>query len=328
MQGVRTADKEAILVLSSDWHFRLTTPRSRAEEDWKLIQTDMAWEVTQLCRKHHCPLLLAGDIFDDGWRADKCSPELINFAYEVFCLFPKEVIVVAGQHDLPNHRFDQLGKSALHTLACTGKVTQLSFDHPFYDPNSRYVIQGTSWNEEDGSIPDPVKMRKDGNRLINVFVTHANVWHHERTRYKDAPETEFTDAWRKKLKGYDVAVFGDNHKGFLVEDKPIIYNTGGPLNRNSDEKGVKKHVGILYSDGSVEKHYLNQTEKWKDAEDMLTDPAARLTDTEFITDLAEVGPEFLDFCASVLRHLRKKDVRDEVQAFVTNILKLAKKEEK
>jgi len=289
----------------------------------------MVLEISELCgRLGNVPLVIAGDIFDDGWREAKCSPELINFAYELFCTFPK-VFVIAGQHDLPNHRFDQLEKSAIHTLVCTGKVQMLFFDIPFHDPEGRYTLSGVSWNEEDGAIPDPIKMRtKDGRKVLNVIALHANVWHHERTRHKDSKEDEFTDAWRDRLKGYDVAVFGDNHKGFLTEGKPIIYNTGGPLNRNSDEKGTKRHVGILYSDGTVEKHFLNQKEKWKSAEELVAaavqSSLSRLDSDEFLSDLADSGAEFFDFCSEMLRHLKRKNVREEVRQYVAKILDEAK----
>lgn len=312
---------------TSDWHFRLTTPRSRAEEDWKAVQFEALYQIAQLCREHDCPVVIAGDVLDDGWRADKCPPELINEAYEILCLFP-HVYAVAGQHDLPNHRLDLFGKSALHTLSLTGKVTILDWQHP--QIFGGLVLTGFSWGELRQAPPEPAKVRdvNSGSRLMNVAAIHANVWHNDTTKHKESRDDESVGAWRKKLKGYDVAVFGDNHKGFLTPRKdggPVIYNTGGPLNRNSDEKGVKRHVGLVFDDGSVDKHYLNtSSERWKDAEDALTDPAAKLTDTEFITDLAAVGPEFLDFVSSVMRHLRKKNVRDEVQRLVTDILKKAK----
>lgn len=328
-----TPANKVALIATSDWHFRLTTPKSRAEEDWERTQSEIIWQIAELADKHgHCPIVIAGDVFDDGWREGKCPPELVNKAYETLCSFSK-VFVVAGQHDLPNHRLDLIHKSALHTLCLTGKAEMLSWEHPYIGDG--IVLTGLSWGEDkQQGIPDPIKVRntEDKRRFRNVIALHAycwnDDWNDDSTRHKDCKESDHTAEWQKKLKGYDVAIFGDNHKGFnrpAQNGGPRIYNTGGPINRNSDEKGVRKHVGLIYSDGTVKKHYLdNSGEKWKDAEELLTNPTERLESAEFLQDLSEVGAEFFDFCSSVMRHLKKKGVREDVQRMVTEILKKAK----
>ena len=337
MQDVRP-DRKAVLVATSDWHFRLTTPKSRAEEDWMEVQNDALYQMYNLCAHNDdCDLVIAGDVFDDGWRADKCPPLLVNQAINWMQCFPGKIYVVAGQHDLPNHRLDKIGGSAIQTLVEAGVVQMLRPSQPFV--GNGICLYGRSWGEGGSQdMPEPKVIRntdgKDkGKALLNVVALHAYCWNDDSTRHKDCKDSDHALKWRERLKGYDVAIFGDNHKGFLRErdykgNGPVIYNTGGPLNRNSDERGAKRHVGLIYADGMVEKHYLNLEEKWKDAEDLVLskDPAENLQSEEFLKQLAEAGPQFFDFCASMLRHLDKQGVRTAVRDIVTKVLAKAKGE--
>ncbi len=84
-------------VLVADLHLSDTPPAARSgEPDWRATQAGYLNQVTRLCRRHECPLVIAGDLFDDGWRERRCSPALINLA---LTYLPDQCYGIPGQHD-------------------------------------------------------------------------------------------------------------------------------------------------------------------------------------------------------------------------------------
>lgn len=306
-----------VAVLLSDLHIRTTTPRSRAEPDWLEVQANYFAQVQQIMRKHgDIPCIVAGDVFDSGWNAEKCPPSLINFAFDHL---PRPIYAIPGQHDLPNHRLDLMERSAFWTLWKGGLLNYLNpFDTPTTLGNATFW--GFPWGVE---IMPPEGGPREG---LKVAIIHAYVWNAAETKHKDAKPTDYVAHYRRKMKDYDVVLSGDNHSAWLSHaKKPIWFNHGGFINRNSDERGEIRSIGILMSDGSVKLERLDTSkDKWREVEELLTDPAVRMDSEEFLKDLSDCGGEFFDFCSSVLKHLRKKEVRQEVQQLVTQILKKAK----
>jgi hypothetical protein len=100
-----------------------------AEEDWLEAQRRPLKEVRELQNEHQCVVICAGDIFDrnrkisDGWDA---PAELINFALEEL---PDGMYAIPGQHDLPNHQYIDIGRSAYWTLVKIGKIKNIAPGH-------------------------------------------------------------------------------------------------------------------------------------------------------------------------------------------------------
>jgi hypothetical protein len=118
---------EPIAVLCSDIHLSLKQPPCRAD-DWLSVQKGYLVQLKSLaCAAKELwlgnrnttgrpiPILCAGDIFDK-WNS---PPELIRFALEHL---PDGMICVPGQHDLPNHSFEEIHRSAYGVLREAGKI--------------------------------------------------------------------------------------------------------------------------------------------------------------------------------------------------------------
>jgi hypothetical protein len=121
------------------------------------------------------------------------------------------------------------------------------------------------------------------------------------------------------LKGYDAAVFGDNHIGFITFiDECEIINCGTFFIRKSDEVAYRPQVGLLYNDGSISAHYLDVS---KDV--YLLDPVKKKEDLEtgrdakeFLEELRSLGSDAISFREALDRKMANLGTDDSVKRFV------------
>lgn len=230
----------------SDVHLCHLAPVARsAEPDWYAAQHRPLEQCRRLCAEHAAPLVIAGDIFDRWDLKREGMPELINFAIDIFSQFIYGVFAVPGQHDLPNHRLDEIHRSAFWTLIRSGKVQMLRPGHE--SRIGSLALHGYPWGV-------PVCPRHGGDTAVHLAVVHAYIWKTGHS-YPGADEQQHAAKYRDKLRGFSAAVFGDNHKGFMIGDR--LMNCGTLMRRKSDEKDYRPMVGLLYDDGHIEPHFLD-----------------------------------------------------------------------
>lgn len=294
-------------ILCSDIHLSHNPPVARsAEPDWYAAMARQIRQVKDLCCKDNRPLIIAGDIFDK-WHANR-TPELVHFAVQEFGDFPDGVYAVPGQHDLPNHRVEEKHRSAYGLLSICDVIIDL--ERP-KRTGTRVSLHPFAW----GSEIKPLE--KKYNSDLQVAVVHKYIWEKDCT-YPGADETEKVTAYRDRLKGYDVAVFGDNHKGFIAkQDGKYIMNCGTFFRRTSDEVDYKPMVGILFSDGSIEPHYLDVS-KDKFIEKGLAQEKEQqeLDVSKFIDELNSLHYDELDFRDALEHFMKEKDTCAEVRDLV------------
>lgn len=265
-------------------------------------------QVNDLAEEHKVPILCAGDIFD-RWNP---PPELIHFALKHL---PDEMICVPGQHDLPNHLMDQKHRSAYGVLVEAGKSIDLSHELTWDPDGEDFAVYGFGWEQEI----HPLKERKDG-EVQRIALIHRYVWK-EGHSYPGAPETARIDKFTKALKGYDIAICGDNHQGFIADAGDCrVLNCGGFIRRKSDEIDYVPKVGLIYSDGTVKRKPLDTSGDVfnlavKDREEI------PLNVKEFIEGLEKLGEHGLDFREAVINHLRKESIKPKVKEIILAALK-------
>lgn len=303
-----------IAILCSDLHLSETAPVARAAEpDWFEAQRRPLLEIEGLSHAYRCPVIIAGDIFD-RWNA---SPAIINFALRclpnLFGLY-----AIPGQHDLPNHSMKEIKRSAYWTLVEAGKIRNLCYGEPFGLCDD-LVLHGFPW----GSEIRPLKVTHTSVHFVNLAVMHQYVYTLQGIRgdgYPGAPKEKMLSRMGGQLEGFDAAVFGDNHKGFMASarltgTKVNVMNCGTMLRRKQDEREYKPQVGLLKDDGTIDRHYLDVSE------DMFSDPAEvldghgmDLDSAEFLEELKSLGGDSLDFRAAIMRRLEQstQDVRRAV----------------
>lgn len=280
-----TMRKKVVAIACSDIHLSLKPPVARAEEeDWMKVQERVLDQVAELSEEYIAPILCAGDVFD-RWNS---PPELINWAIDKM----PYIHAIPGQHDLPLHNLDLINKSAYSTM--TKFEDSLFMGIHDLTPGMPWTIgdvyvQGFPWGY-------PLTPPEQSSNKISIALIHRYIWT-DGCSYPNAPKEARWKIQKKNLKGWDVVVFGDNHKGFLIDHgpKPTVFNCGSLMRRKSDEANYHPQVGLIYDDGSVEPHYLDCSN------DLITKavPVREYKDNmelkDFLDELSKLQDSQLDF---------------------------------
>jgi len=304
-----------IALACADLHLSLKRPACR-EDDWMEVQAGYLKQLRKIqaeatsasdedgprkCKQ--VPILCAGDIFD-RWNV---QPELINFALKHL---PDGMVCIPGQHDLPNHRLEEMHRSAYGVLVESKKIVDITNDGVCTYGLS---INGFGWGQE---IKPPSEI-EGLESLIKVALVHKFIWT-DGTGYPGAPEESRWPRLMPKLKGYQVVVFGDNHKPFKIVGDTTIFNCGGFIRRKIDDDH-RPRVGIIFSNGDIIPKFLDTSgDKIRRPEEV--QEVGELDLKKFITDLETLGDAALDFAGIVRRHLESSDLSGAVRERVLKCL--------
>lgn len=293
-----------IAIAISDLHLSLLQPACRADKNWLEVQAHYLAQVREAMGQ--LPLLCAGDIFD-RWNP---APELIHFALKHL---PDGMLCVPGQHDLPNHRLDQVHRSGYGVLVEAGKIRDITGTQT--GNMGGFVVHGFGW----GQPLLPPRKIEDPSSLLKVALIHRYCWIKDKC-YPGAPQEAHVAAYRKALKGFDVAVFGDNHLSFIDDTGTCnIMNVGGFIRRKSDEISRQPRMGSIFSDGTVKFRKLD-TSKDVFHENPTDRPEVPLDLKGFIEGLEGLGEHGLNFREAVENHLRSEDIHPETKEMILQAL--------
>lgn len=300
--------KNVIAILLSDIHLSLKPPVWRsAEPDWFEAMARPLDEIKELQKEYpYCPILCAGDIFDK-WNS---SPEIINFALEHL---PDGMFAIPGQHDLPLHNYEDIKRSAYWTLVEADKITNVTQDL-INIASSELTLYGIPYG---GRIDSATPHQSE---FLQIAIVHDYVWI-TNYGYPGAPLENNVSALEKKLSGWDVVVFGDNHKGFLTYKigQTTVFNCGTLMRRKLDEIDYKPQVGLLLDTGEVISHYLDiSKDKYLDKVEGKVDP--ELDMTSFIEELEKLGETALDFRDAMKRFFRKGKITNEAKQVIIDAM--------
>lgn len=238
--------RAASAIITGDWHLREDAPICRTdnfqEAQWEKVEV-----VAKLQRKHQCPVLHAGDLFNH-WKP---SPALLSSALNTL---PDAFKTIYGNHDLAQHLLDLAWKSGTHTLVAAHRISLLDEAH---------------WGQvpEKGSLlfPGPT------DRLVTVW--HTMTW-----KGKE-PWPGCTDPQAKtllkKYPQFDLIVTGHNHKTFVEElDGRLLVNPGSLTRQTADqddhqpcvflwyaESNTVEQVFLPYEKGVISREHIELTEK-------------------------------------------------------------------
>jgi DNA repair exonuclease SbcCD nuclease subunit len=297
---------KVLAIFLADIHLSINPPLWRsAERDWLEAQRRPLKEVRALQDKHKCPVICAGDIFDrnkkiaDGWNA---PAELINYAID----YLPDMYAIPGQHDLPNHQYDEIQRSAYWTLVKAGKIKNIPVG--LLTVGEHLVLSAFPLDYE--IIPGPLNGYKNKDDIYIAVV------HQYRCivgkDYPTAPGEAFLHQNESNLMGYDVIVYGDNHRGFItdVNRDSTVFNCGTLMRRKSDEIDYKPQVGLLLESGKVVSYYLDTSEdKHLDAVDMALkeeeEEKEDLDMSDFFDGLEKLGKTALDFKEAMKEHMHR-----------------------
>jgi len=267
-----------------------------------MVQMNYIAQLVQLAGK--MPIVCAGDIFD-RWNP---NPETINFALRNFPR--RRMFCVPGQHDLPNHQLDQVHRSGYGVLCEAGTIHDIS--GRFYQiPDTDIVLHGFAWGQE-------ITPRCDtSSDLIHLAVIHKYCYADKSTAFPGADSNTQVKQYAKSLRGFDAAVFGDNHKHFITRaGKCNVVNTGGFMRRRSNEIEYQPRVAHLMSDGTVESVELDTRMDKFVAGITARDEETPVNMSEFIQSVEGLGEHGLNFKETVENYLRQGDTNEAVKQII------------
>jgi hypothetical protein len=282
-------------IVCGDIHLSHKPPIARsAEPNWYDAMTRPLDEIVGLQKKHKCPVICAGDIFDK-WNA---PAELINFAFR----WIQQCIAIPGNHDLPFHNYEDREKSAYWTLVMADRIISLD-PTPFAINNMR--LHGFPCGFE------PVPLNSPCNLQLEVAIVHQYIWK-KGCSYPDAPQSNRVTNIQKKLDGYDCAVFSDNHIPF---EWKMIFNCGSMIRRKIDEITHRPSVGLLMSDGSFKRHYLDcSQDKFIDTQDGKVIDSIGMN--SFVEELTALSDSAINYSEAVHALLKREKVSDSVKTII------------
>lgn len=231
----------AIAIFVSDIHLSHTPPAARSNEpDWYAAMGRTFAMLAKIQKRYGTPpIFCAGDVFD---RYNP-PPELINFAIEQMpCMY-----AVPGQHDLPNHRYSDIERSAYWTLVEAGILTDLGSGAVLRFEN--FTLFPYPWDFDPEETPLP-RSKKPAIALIHKFMWYGDPEHelHSRTTLVN----QCFQKWGKKFK---LVVSGDNHQSFRYtpqnESKVRMLNCGSFMRRSIDQSAHRPVAWVLLDDWTV-----------------------------------------------------------------------------
>ena len=307
--------KKPIAILCGDIHLSHNAPKNRAEKkhNWYKAMAQSLYQLRVKQEEHQCPIIIAGDIFDK-WDS---PAELINFAIKEM---PDEVHAIPGQHDLPNHRHDLIHKSAYWTLVESGKIENIPVGESYVFKPEKLDVIAYPWNVPlspyGGDCP-----HKDFLKLAVIHrYCYKNINGHN-SGYKGAPQEAEIQQQVKKLKGFDAAVFGDNHTRWFYKGENInVVNCGTFMRRSIKDKDITPNVAYLYSDGRIHIDTIDTDDKWLDApiNEELTQNTEEIT--KFVHKLLKAETDSINFREIVEKACAKKGVSQEVKEIILESL--------
>jgi len=125
-----------------------------------------------------------------------------------------------------------------------------------------------------------------------------------------------------KLKGFDVALFGDNHKQFQARsDDCQVLNPGCLIPRKIDEQENAPCAGLLLDDGTIQIHHFDVTDDvWIEKEEEICPEAENVELDEFLRGLEKLETGFPDYREAVLKYIQDHDVGEGVKKEMLSIL--------
>lgn len=304
-----------VALVISDLHLSLSKPACRADkQSWLDVQAAYLKQVKDTADHYCVSVVCCGDVFDKYNPA----PELIRFAIEHL---PRRMLCVPGQHDLPEHRSDQMHRSGFGVLLAAGSIKQLKPDWPEVENNTDFF--GFGWDDKITNFH-----RHQLNSSLNrVAIIHRFCWISGKG-YEGAPQECNLPAYRDALEGFNLAFFGDNHNPFIANVHPhldltktcVVVNCGTLIRRKTNEIPYQPSMWLLWNNRKVQRIVL-KTDADEFHENVKDDlPETPFDMQEFIRRLESLGDEALDFAATVRQHLRSEDIPIETKNVILKAL--------
>lgn len=299
---MRTDKQEvnADAILTADWHLRDDVPLCRTDDYWA-AQAHKIRFIAKLQVKHQCPVLLAGDLFD------RARPSFFLTRWARINL-PKRLIIIPGQHDLPNHSMKLLRDSGLGELLARNADVQIArpeAEKIECTPNNFFV---TGFPYGTKFTPNTHK-RQASAVLCHTLVSPGKT---------SIPGTISAEKLRQKLLGFDLIVVGDNHQTFVANTNGAnVVSPGSLMRMRADQINHQPCVFLWYAkDNRIEPVYLPIQQGVIDRSHIEEEKARDIRMEEYRARLKAGVKVGVSFERNMEQYLRINRIKDKVAELV------------
>ena len=291
-----------LAILTSDVHYRLDRPVSRAEESWREVMEARLGYLRQSANDYDVPVVIAGDLFNRACP----SMETVAFAMDTLTGFRNPIFCTFGQHDTPYHIAEGRHNAAYGILTRANRIRDLPVNQWFHYFN-KIAIYAMPWGAYE--MPEPVH-----GPGVKLGVMHKYVWATPDTKHTKAGPESCVTGISDYVRAFDAMVIGDNHTPWKAGN---VFNHGAFLATSSDQKHLSLRLGVLWDDGSITLEPEHETAKAEWVDDAVT--ATYKTASGLIYDLKAIDEGRADF-AETLRVVGGKAARPGTKQVIDRIL--------
>jgi DNA repair exonuclease SbcCD nuclease subunit len=302
------------IIVTADWHLRGSRPRCRIDDDWEATQFKALNQITKYAYKYKCAVAVVGDVFDTA--AVDVPFSLLTKVQEWAAGIPGGLYLLAGNHDLPYHKIENINRSAIGILRQSFNCFSLP---AMASMTSLYSVNKTA--DKKISAFDFGTEDKDckSNEILFLHrLTFPDV--------KSVPPNVNADTAPGLLKEWKQAnlIFtGDYHKAFHYENKGRhVINPGCLIRQSANEKDYSCGV-YLVDVYSNEVTFL----PIEDDAELVTDEYLREQDERenrieaFVDSLKNKEAISLDFIKNVETRLKEnKQLDDDTKEMIHQLV--------
>ncbi len=238
----RKIKSSADAILTADWHLRVDTPLCRTDDFFTAMERKIDF-ILDLSKEHDCLILIAGDL--------GIKPQWPNWLLEwtINKFEGHEIIMIPGQHDLPNHRLDLWEKSGIGVLQAARVIKAIGIaNDATYEIDNLFELAAFPYGEK--------MIQKLKDNLPIIAITHQMII--ESKPLWPGQEAPKGHQILKKFSGYNLILSGDNHNAFVAEYQGRkLVNPGSMMRTTADQESHRPRVYLWYaSTNDIEPIYL------------------------------------------------------------------------
>lgn len=231
--------KRASAILTADWHIRPDVPVCRMDDYFAAMEKKIDF-ILALSKQYDCPILVAGDFghkpLNNGWPT-----WLLEWTINKFEGY--KIIVIPGQHDLPNHQLDKWNESGLGVLAAAGSIQLYGVDGNQTDYFDEFQIHFFPYGAK---LTAPKEIKSD----IQIAMVHQMVIESKELW----PGQQATSGLNllKRFPDYDLILSGDNHQSFVCQSGQkggiLLVNPGSIMRMTADQIDYEPRVYLYFAE--------------------------------------------------------------------------------
>ena len=166
--------------------------------------------------------------------------------------FPNNVFTIPGNHDLPNHKLDNIFNSSLNVLRIHNQNILVAIGPTDIGVNvssDRFSVFGFPYGTE-------IKKIKPHYKGLQVAIIHTLVLSPDENEWFGG-KGEHAKSILKKFPCYDLILTGHNHKSFVVEyEGRLLVNPGSMMRYKANQIDHKPRIYLWFDDNHVEEIFI------------------------------------------------------------------------